>query len=190
MQKSCQHISNICVYIYNYIKGRRYYHNKYHGLWNLFMIDVSFLDNLFSTLASSQRKYWREHLREVTKCIKMWTILQIIQLYDKIYDMLECEMLIYRVCKKKIKVANIVLHQICGNHVTRRKGVNKKLCMLISWQIILLARAPLNLSNFFVNSVLLYHIHYSMIFYWTNWTKRNKCLPWSLYCFHYEYRYA
>lgn len=90
------------------------------------MIDVSFLDNLFSTLASSQRKYWRDHLREVTKCIKMWTILQIIQLYDKIYDMLECEMLIYRVCKKKNKVANIVLHQICGNHVTRRKGVIKK----------------------------------------------------------------
>ena len=36
------YIKYMCVYIYNYIKGRRYYHNKYHGLWNLFMIDVSF----------------------------------------------------------------------------------------------------------------------------------------------------
>ena len=36
-------MTNICIYI----KGRRYYHTKYHGLWNLFMI-VSFLDNFLN----------------------------------------------------------------------------------------------------------------------------------------------
>ena len=85
----------------------------------------------------------------------------------KIYDMLECEMLIYRVCKKKIKVANIVLHQICGNHVTRRKGVNKK-TMYVNFMTdnIVSSSSPQFEQFFFINSVLLYHIHYSMIFFY------------------------
>ena len=41
-------MTNLCIYI----KGRRYYHTKYHGLWNQFKI-VRFLDNFFFLASKS-----------------------------------------------------------------------------------------------------------------------------------------